>query len=230
VTNPVPQEIKVKVLAQWLQGISRDKIASLNDIGSGTVSEIIQRMKNSDCDIDMMRQTALNMRKEEISISDLASSIRLNKILKQYCIAEEDVDEILNDIDIHCFKKKKDKKEFVSEIQKISYLAADFKVPLDELPLHFELLRKKLKSMEAEVIAKERQVSQTLLEHNITLKDIQEFRSKRPLFNKVTYLEKTVEQKKRELALAMKDIDDFEKENERLNLKLKLLSSKGEIK
>jgi regulator of replication initiation timing len=62
------------------------------------------------------------------------------------------------------------------------------------------------------------------------LKDIQEFRSKRALFNKVTYLEKTLEQKKRELALAMKDIDDFEKENERLNLKLKLLSSKGEIK
>jgi hypothetical protein len=230
VTNPVPQEIKVKVLAQWLQGISRDKIASLNDIGSGTVSEIILHIKNSDCDIDLMRQTALDMKKEGISISDLASSIRLNKILKQYCIAEEDVDEILNDIDIHCFKKNKDKKEFVSEIQKISYLAADFKVPLDELPLHFELLRKKLKSMEAEVIAKERQVSQTLLEYNITLKDIQEFRSKRALFNKVTYLEKTLEQKKRELAHAMKDIDDFEKENEQLNLKLKLLSNKGEIK
>ena len=150
-------------------------------------------MESDDFDIDLMRHTALTMKKEEISISDLASSISLNKILKQYCTAEEDLEEILNDIDIHCFKKNKDKKEFVNEIQNISILAADFKVPIEDLPLHFRLLRKKLNSMEAEVIAKEQQVNQTIKDYNITLKDIQEFRSKRHLFNQVTYLEKTVE-------------------------------------
>jgi phenylalanyl-tRNA synthetase alpha subunit len=189
-SNPIPQDIKIKVLAQWLQGISRDKIASLNSIGSGTVSEIIERMKSSDCDIDLMRRTALNMRKESLSISDLASSIRLNKILNQYGIAEDEVEELLEDIDIHCFKKNKDKKEFVKEIQKISYLAADFKIPIEDLPLHFELLRQKLKSMEAEVIAKGQQVNQTLKEYNMTLQHIQEFRSKRHLFYKVSFLEK----------------------------------------
>ncbi|MGN6708399.1 MAG: hypothetical protein ACTHKF_03530 [Candidatus Nitrosocosmicus sp.] len=136
-SNPIPPEIKRKVLGQWLQGISRDKIANLNEIGSGTVSDIINHAKVSDCDIDLMRQTALSMRKEALSISDLASSIRLNKILKLYGIPEEDVEEILKDIDIHCFKRNKDKKEFVKEIQKISYLAADFKVPLEDLPLTF---------------------------------------------------------------------------------------------
>src|SRR5690349_23351399 len=133
-------------------------------------------MKSSNCDIDLMRRTALNMRKESLSISDLASSIRLNKLLNQYGIAEDEVEELLEDIDIHCFKKNKDKKEFVKEIQKISYLAADFKIPIEDLPLHFELLRQKLKSMEAEVIAKGQQVNQTLKEYNMTLQDIQEFR------------------------------------------------------
>jgi phenylalanyl-tRNA synthetase alpha subunit len=230
VSNPVPQEIKIKVLSQWLQGISRDKIASFNGVGNGTVSEIIQCIKNSDFDIDLMRQTALTLKKESLSTFDLASSIRLNKILKQYSTTEEDVEEILKDIDIHCFKKNKDKKEFVNEIQNISYLAANFKVPLDELPLHFELLRKKLKSMEAEVIAKAQQVNQTLKEYNITLKDLDEFRSKRHLFNRLTYLEKALEQKNREFDLAMKDIDELVEENEELTLKLKLLSNKGEIK
>ncbi|MGN6348344.1 MAG: hypothetical protein ACTHLL_01140 [Candidatus Nitrosocosmicus sp.] len=229
-SNPIPPEIKRKVLGQWLQGISRDKIANLNEIGSGTVSNIIQHAKGGDCDIDLMRQNALDMRKEEISISDLASSIRLNKILKQYGIPEEDVEEILKDIDIHCFKRNKDKKEFVKEIQKISYLAADFKVPLDDLPLHFQLLRQKLKSMEAEVIAKNQEVNQTLKQYNITLQDLQEFRLKRPLFYKVTYLQKMWEQKDREVKLALKDIDDFEQENEKLKLKLKLLSTKEELR
>lgn len=223
-SNPIPPEIKRKVLGQWLQGISRDKIASLNDIGSGTVSDIIHHAKDSDCDIDLMRRTALSMRKEALSISDLASSIRLNKILKQYGIPEEDVEEILKDIDIHCFKKNKDKKEFVKEIQKISYLAADFKIPLEDLPLHFQLLNQKLKSLEDKVIAKSQQVNQTLKECNITLDDIQEFRLKRHLFYKVTYLENMLEQKEREVKLALKEIDDFEQENEKLKLKLKLLS------
>lgn len=222
--------MKRKVIGQWLQGISRDKIARLNEIGSGTVSDIINHAKGRDCDIDLMRHTALSMRKEEMSISDLASSIRLNKILKQYGIPEEDVEEILKDIDIHCFKKNKDKKEFVKEIQKISYLAADFKVPLEDLPLHFQLLKQKLKSMEAEVIAKNQEVNQTLKEYNTTLKDLQEFKSKRHLFYKVTYLEKMLEQKDREFKLALKDIDDFEQENEKLKLKVKLLSKKAELK
>jgi hypothetical protein len=229
-SNPIPHEIKRKVIGQWLQGISRDKIAGINEIGSGTVSNIIQHAKSSDCDIDLMRHTALNMRKESLSISDLASSIRLNKILKQYGIPEEDVEEILKDIDIHCFKKNKDKKEFVKEIQKISYLAADFKVPLEDLPLHFQLLRQKLKIMEAEVIAKSQQVNQTLKEYNMTLQDIQEFKSKRHLFYKVSFLEKTVEQKKRELALALKELNEFDQKIEQLNLKLKLLSKKEELK
>ncbi|MGN6630144.1 MAG: hypothetical protein ACTHKJ_09785 [Candidatus Nitrosocosmicus sp.] len=229
-SNPIPREIKIKVLGQWLQGISRDKIANLNDIGSGTVSDIIDQAKGSDFDIDLMRHTALNMRKEELSISDLASSIRLNKILKQYGIPEEDVEEFLKDMDIHCFKKNKEKNEFVKVIQRISYLAADFKVPLEDLPLHFHLLRKKLKSMEAEVIAKEQQVNQTLKECSITLKDLQEFRSKRHLFYKVTYLEKMLELKDRDYKRAFKDLNDFAEKNEQLNLQLKLLSKKEELK
>jgi GGDEF domain-containing protein len=60
------------------------------------------------------------------------------------------------------------------------------------------------------------------------LKDLQEFKSKRHLFYKVTYLEKMLEQKNREFKLALKDIDDFEKENDKLKLKLKLLSKKEE--
>ena len=84
--------------------------------------------------------------------------------------------------------------------------------------------------MEAKVIAKSQQVNQTLKEYNMTLEDIQEFRSKRHLFYKVTYLEKTVEQKNREVDLLLKDADDFAKENEKLKLKVKLLSKKDELK
>jgi transposase len=42
---PIDQAIKKQVIAQYLQGVSRDRIAADNDIGAGTVSNIIDEWK-----------------------------------------------------------------------------------------------------------------------------------------------------------------------------------------
>ena len=41
----IDQAIKKQVIAQYLQGVSRDRIAVDNDIGAGTVSNIIDDFK-----------------------------------------------------------------------------------------------------------------------------------------------------------------------------------------
>ncbi len=38
----VPKSIRERVIKQWLQGIPRDEISKDNDIGAGTVSDIIK--------------------------------------------------------------------------------------------------------------------------------------------------------------------------------------------
>jgi hypothetical protein len=37
-----PYSIKVKVIKEWIQGLSRDKIGQNNSSGAGTVTSIIQ--------------------------------------------------------------------------------------------------------------------------------------------------------------------------------------------
>jgi len=37
----IPEPIRIEIIRQWLQGKSRDLIATENNIGTGTVSEII---------------------------------------------------------------------------------------------------------------------------------------------------------------------------------------------
>jgi hypothetical protein len=39
----IPQSIKTKVLNEWLQGFTRNKIAENNGIGAGTVTDTINR-------------------------------------------------------------------------------------------------------------------------------------------------------------------------------------------
>jgi transposase len=43
--SPIDEEIRKKVIQQWFNGLSRDKIAAENNIGAGTVSSIIANYK-----------------------------------------------------------------------------------------------------------------------------------------------------------------------------------------
>ena len=85
-SNPIPHKIKVQVIHEWIQGIPRDKIAENNDIGRGTVTNIIQQFKINIPDIDLMRHTALQIKKEDLEIFSFAASTRLRKLLEQFQI------------------------------------------------------------------------------------------------------------------------------------------------
>jgi transposase len=61
----VPKSIKQRVIKQWLQGTSRDQIAKDNDVGAGTVSAIIKDAKQEIPDIDLLRQVALVIKKND---------------------------------------------------------------------------------------------------------------------------------------------------------------------
>ncbi len=61
--NRIPHHIKTKVLREWLQGISRDKIALDNNISEGSVTGIIQQAKINTPDMDLLREIALGIKK-----------------------------------------------------------------------------------------------------------------------------------------------------------------------
>ena len=124
------------MLSEWIAGIPRDKIAINNSIGRGTVTNIIVHLKINTPDIDLMRQTALLIKKEGLGIFSLAASIRLRKLLEQLKITEDQIEKLLEVIDVYCFKQGIAPKDFVLKIGEISDLAIDFKIPLHKIPSH----------------------------------------------------------------------------------------------
>ncbi|HXP49209.1 MAG TPA: hypothetical protein VN922_04600 [Bacteroidia bacterium] len=76
--------IKQRVIAQYLQGVSRDKIAADNGIGTGTVSNIIDEWKESvqDSDYESIRELSVFCKKQGMTLNALASCIRLNKYIQ----------------------------------------------------------------------------------------------------------------------------------------------------
>jgi hypothetical protein len=68
----IDESIKRKVILQWFNGLPRDTIAEHNNIGAGSVSSIMANYKVGleTLNFDLIRQLALEIRKQQLSWSD----------------------------------------------------------------------------------------------------------------------------------------------------------------
>ena len=67
----IDSQVKKQVINQWLSGDSRDRIAADNEIGAGTVSNIINEWKKGveDSDYDSLRELAVYSKKQGFGLS-----------------------------------------------------------------------------------------------------------------------------------------------------------------
>jgi hypothetical protein len=130
----IPPSIKIKVLDEWLQGTTRIKIAENNGISAGTVTEIHQQARNNDIpDIDLMRSLALKLKKEGLDVNRFASSVRLKKVLDRIGLPEEKLELLLEEINVHCFKREIDVNEFLSKMDEILQMAYELDIPISDV-------------------------------------------------------------------------------------------------
>jgi hypothetical protein len=94
----IDESIKRKVIQQWISGESRDKIAAENNIGAGTVTNIISNYKVGLEKFDSIRQLSIEIRKQGLNWSDLASHIRLYNYLIKSGASEEKVESFVDNI------------------------------------------------------------------------------------------------------------------------------------
>ena len=80
----IDQAIKKEVIAQYLQGVSRERIAADNGIGAGTVSNFIDEWKKGvqDSDYESIRELSVFCEKQGMTLNALVSCIRINNYIQ----------------------------------------------------------------------------------------------------------------------------------------------------
>ena len=63
--------------------------------------------------MDLIRDLALQLKKEHLDINYFASSVRLKKILDRFELTEEKIEEFLEDMAIYCIKQQINPKDFI---------------------------------------------------------------------------------------------------------------------
>jgi hypothetical protein len=93
----IDSRVKKHVINQWLSGDSRDRIAADNDIGAGTVSNIINEWKKGikDSEYESIRELAVFSKKEGLNLGELASRFRLYNYIIKLGLNEDQIESFI---------------------------------------------------------------------------------------------------------------------------------------
>ena len=91
--------LKSEVLRLWLSGDSQEAIANQLNISVGNVNSLVDEIMKSDDTIDLQRQIAIVVKKNEVNIKHIATNLRWKNLIKQSSLDDKKVEKLLNAMD-----------------------------------------------------------------------------------------------------------------------------------
>ena len=185
----IPHAIKTRVLRGWLRGISRDSIARENQIGYGSVSTIIDQFRLQIADMDLLRAVSIELRKKDLDLYQLGASMRLKRKLDKINLPEEQIENVLEQMSIHCFQEDTDIEEFFVQIDKVTQISNTLGISIFDIPEIIEREKRELARLDELILINSEEISRQIVEEGITKKDLDEYRMTRPLADRIKQLE-----------------------------------------
>ena len=159
----IPQTVRLEVISRWLRGYSRDGIARECEIGTGTVSKVVQQVRQDDAEFDLMRGDAVELKARGLRVEDFAPLLRLKSLLQdkevQLEIANNDnqFDEyvkftaIIIAMEVFCFKHHLPMDRFFECIYDLYSQLDQLGISVEKLPEYIENQAKKIKRLQSEI-------------------------------------------------------------------------------
>jgi hypothetical protein len=173
----IDTQIKKHVVNQWLSGGSRDRIAADNNIGAGTVSNIINQWKKGveDSEYDSVRELTTSLKKQGIGLSDLACSFRLNNYIKKLGANEDKIESFIVNL-----ANSSEPEKLIDVANQVAQLSRSESKPLEELESHV-----KQKEEEKQILEDEIKHRRAFLENlNVDIQTIEEYKQLKQELNK----------------------------------------------
>ena len=169
--------IKKEVINQWLAGDSRDRIAADNNIGAGTVSNIINEWKKGieDSDYDSLRELAVYSKKEGFDLSRVATSIRLNNYIQKLGANQDQIESFIANL-AHSPEPEK----LIDVSNQVAHLSRSESMPLQNIQIYIKEREEEKQRLEDEI----KQRREILESTNVEIQTINEYKQLKAELNK----------------------------------------------
>ncbi|MDQ6668712.1 MAG: hypothetical protein M3Y53_10890 [Thermoproteota archaeon] len=164
----IDTQVKKQVINQWLSGDSRDKIATDNNVGQGTVSGIITEWKKGvgDSEYESIRELAVYSKKEGFGLSHIASSIRQTNYMGKLGANQDQIESFIANL-----ANSPEPEQLIDVANQVADLSRSESIPLEHLENHV-----KQKEVEEQRLEEEIQSAGAILQSkNVDIETINEF-------------------------------------------------------
>jgi hypothetical protein len=134
----ISQDAKDAVIADWLNGKTRDAIARDHSLSAGSVSNIISERRNALTVpiADALRGLGIILRKSGITASECALGFRLASIMKGIGIDEDNFGHFISEVYTKCKDIGLQPENITNILKQILDLSGS--IPLSEIPEHIQ--------------------------------------------------------------------------------------------
>ena len=159
----------------WLEGSPRNRIARTLGIGRGSVTAIIQNVRFTMNDMDLLRAVAEDLYKEEVDIYTFASAINLKRKMDESNLSQDLIEKFHEDINMISFKTGIEPRILIEKIVSLLVITINLNLPLDQANNYHEAIDKRLKELEKSITNKANQLNEIQQSIFTTIEEASEF-------------------------------------------------------
>jgi len=165
----IDTRVKKQVINQWLSGDSRDRIAADNDIGAGTVSNIINEWKKglADSEYETIRELAVFSKKQGLNLGEHASSVRLRNYIEKLGANQDQIESFIANL-----ANSPEPEKLIDVANQVAHLSRSESIPLEDLEGHVKQKEEEKQRLEEEI----KQTRAILESTNVEMETINEYK------------------------------------------------------
>ncbi len=173
----IPDEIRERTIKQWLSGDTRAKIASDNNIGEGSVTNIVSdfNIGLADSEYETIREVALESRKQGLTVRDLGSTLRLHNFIKKFGANEDQFESFIANL-----ANSPEPERLINVANQVAQLSRSESIPLEDLQSHVKQKEEEKQRLEEEIKRRHSILEST----DVDLKTIEEYKQLKEELNK----------------------------------------------
>jgi len=165
----IDTQVKKQVINQWLSGDSRDRIAADNNIGAGTVSNIINEWKKglADSEYETIRELAVFSKKQGLNLGEHASSVRLRNYIEKLGANQDQIESFIANL-----ANSPEPEKLIDVANQVAHLSRSESIPLEDLEGHVKQKEEEKQRLEEEI----KQTRAILESTNVEMETINEYK------------------------------------------------------
>jgi hypothetical protein len=166
--SAIQEEIRRRVIKQWLSGDTRAKIANDNNIGQGSVTNFVSDFNKglADSEFESIMEYVVESRKQGLTLSDLGPSLRLYNYIKKLGSNPDQIESLITNL-----ANSAEPENLIDIANQVAQLSRSESIPLDGLVGHVKQMREEKQMLEEEI----QQGRATLARTNVDIETISEY-------------------------------------------------------